>query len=162
MYVLRQLLSLKQRYPTRVHFLMGNRDINKMRIVNELGILCEEDDASTAGDNVDCTLPHHDGVYWLRGTENEESIVPTSAAERLKWMLRRTMGSVDAFQLRREELQRERFAVMNQKPVSLCPLDYTTDTSLDAASAAAVSDEEVVQSYMQSCCPVAGIMSQCK
>ena len=137
---------------------MGNRDINKMRIVNELGILTI-DDASTATDNVDCTLPHHDGVYWLRGTENEESIVPTSAAERLKWMLRRTMGSVDAFELRREELQRERFAVMNQKPVSLCPLEHTTDTSLDAA---AVSDEEVVQSYMQSCCPVAGIMSQCK
>lgn len=137
---------------------MGNRDINKMRIVNELGILTI-DDALTAADNVDCALPHHDGVYWLRGTDNEESNVPTSAAERLKWMLRRTMGSSDAFELRREELKRERFAIMNQTPVSFCPLEHTTDTSLNAA---AVSDEEVVQSYMQSCCPVLGIMSQCK
>ena len=137
---------------------MGNRDINKMRVVNELGIL-KTDDTSTAADNVDCTLPHHDGVYWLRGTDNTEGNVPTNAADRLKWMLRRTMGSVDAFELRREELQRERFAVMNQTPVFLEPLELTNEKSRDAA---AVSDEEVVQSYMQSCCPVAGIMSQCK
>ena len=96
---------------------MGNRDINKMRVVNELGIL-KTDDTSTAADNVDCTLPHHDGVYWLRGTDNTEGNVPTNAADRLKWMLRRTMGSVDAFELRREELQRERFAVMNQTPAT--------------------------------------------
>ena len=55
-YVIRQLLSLHSRYPKRVHFLMGNRDINKLRIVDEL------DFGETK------RLPKHKGVYWLRGT----------------------------------------------------------------------------------------------
>jgi hypothetical protein len=35
LWVLRQLLTLKQTYPDRVYFVMGNRDINKMRVSQE-------------------------------------------------------------------------------------------------------------------------------
>ena len=30
--ILQDLIHLKQRYPDRVHFIMGNRDVNKMRL----------------------------------------------------------------------------------------------------------------------------------
>jgi hypothetical protein len=51
---LHDLLSLKDRHPLRVHFVLGNRDINKMRLAAEL-----------APDN---WLPaaQHPGVYWRR------------------------------------------------------------------------------------------------
>jgi len=159
LYVLRQLLSLHQRYPNRVHFLMGNRDINKMRIVDELGIGSIHDQNES--------LPNHGGVYWLtnRGARavvcaglpaDSESIVPSdnNAVERLKWMLQKTMGSVDAFELRRRELERERVAVMNGASVS--PSDHVEHASDELT----VTDDEVAQSYIRSCNPVSGIMGQ--
>lgn len=159
LYVLRQLLSLHRRYPSRVHFLMGNRDINKMRIVDELG---------TADiHRQDQSLPHHDGVYWLRNSvcpglaADPESAVPNgSAARRLKWMLRRTMGSPGAFELRRRELARERSAVMDETSASppSCREQVDDNSKIDAP----LSDDEVAQSYMRSCNPVQGIMGQCK
>eukprot|EP00581_Thalassiosira_minuscula_P008468 CAMPEP_0183708872 /NCGR_PEP_ID=MMETSP0737-20130205/5043_1 /TAXON_ID=385413 /ORGANISM="Thalassiosira miniscula, Strain CCMP1093" /LENGTH=582 /DNA_ID=CAMNT_0025936825 /DNA_START=191 /DNA_END=1939 /DNA_ORIENTATION=+ len=153
LYVLRQLLSLHRRYPNRVHFLMGNRDINKMRIVDELGIGSIHDQNES--------LPNHGGVYWLRNavcsgmTADPDSIVPRdSAAERLKWMLRKTMGSIDAFELRRKELERERVAIVNGTAVS------TFNDGDQANGNATVTDDEVAQSYIRSCNPVSGIMSQ--
>ena len=56
LYVLRQLLSLHHRYPDRVHLLMGNRDINKMRICSEMG-----SDHSDGHQR----LPYHGGCWWL-------------------------------------------------------------------------------------------------
>ncbi len=147
-YVIRQLLSLHRRYPDRVHFLMGNRDINKLRIVDEL------DFGETK------RLPKHKGVYWLRGTglpgdpelRSDSETLTETAAERLQWMLRSTMGSIDAFELRRQELQRERLAVRNSRSASL---DH--GTSCDDVE---VSDDDVVKSYLQSCNPNSGLMSK--
>lgn len=149
LYVMRQLLSLRRRYPDRVHFLMGNRDINKMRIVDELG-----------GINAS-SLPKHEGVYWLlRGllpTAQKPSI-PTNTADRLKWMLSNTMGSINAFESRRDELKRERIAIMNQTSVTPS-LEVMIRSTMSSAT---VSDEEVAQSYICSCCPISGILGQCE
>mmetsp|Transcript_26481 Transcript_26481/g.58053 ORF Transcript_26481/g.58053 Transcript_26481/m.58053 type:complete len:658 (-) Transcript_26481:32-2005(-) len=135
LYILRQLLSLYRRYPGRVCLLMGNRDINKMRIVPEMGL--DGDDASS--------LPYHGGCWWLAGTgldgdpllENAnagQSKVPSeSPADRLRWILGKTMGSPDAFELRRKELETEELFVNN--------------------SARNISDEEVVQSFRKACSP---------
>lgn len=148
LYVLRQLLSLRRRAgPDRVHFLMGNRDINKMRIVDECGVgnIRDQDEA----------LPLHEGVYWRAGLEH--SIPPDeSAAERVKWMLGKTMGSVDAFELRRNELERERAAVADGTAVSSARRTGMPSTGVS------VTDAEVAQSYIRSCDPANGIMGQCE
>lgn len=146
---------------------MGNRDINKMRIVNELGI------GNIHEQNT--TLPKHDGVYWLKGTlcsglpaDPEGNIVPSSSAsERLKWMLYKTMGcaQVDAFELRRDELIRERIAIINGTGAMPSPSKATAvseGVNGDCKERVTVTDDEVAQSYIRSCNPVSGIMSQCE
>ena len=59
-------------------------------------------------------------------------------------MLKETMGSPDAFEFRREELTREKRKLQNIDNVD------SDDSSV------LVSDEEVVQSYMNTCCPGKG------
>ena len=173
LYVMRQVLSLQKRYKSRVHFIMGNRDINKMRVLQELGICADQ-----KGD-VNSDLPPHGGVWWFKNTglkgdpelirqyfqeENDDSqdcdtadaLVPSSPAERLKWMLRKTMGSPNAFEFRRNELQQEKelhasnqaseFANKKQEDMVEIEIDVT--------------DEEVVESYRTSCHPVHGVMGE--
>ena len=36
--VIEELLKLKRKYPDRVHFILGNRDLNKLRIIQELSV----------------------------------------------------------------------------------------------------------------------------
>jgi len=170
LYVARQLLSLQNRYGgERVYFVLGNRDLNKMRILQEIGMK----------DDSDRDLPPHGGLYWFKGTgrigdpdligklneasmNNDDSVVslssndadsqiPNTAAERLMWILQKTMGSPDAFELRRGELQREKVLCMEAK------IGNTFDSSKIDTS---VSDEEVVKSYRISCHPSHGVMGQ--
>jgi len=164
LYCMRQLLSLQKRYgEERVHFVMGNRDINKMRILEELGIQMHNGQKDV--------LPKHGGVYWFKGTglqgdpdliekyyetqdeALEYALVPSEAAERLKWILRKTMGSPDAFEFRRSELKQERMFEMNYKQSSL----YIGKGEIDH-EAVTVTDDDVVQSYKSSCHPVHGVL----
>jgi hypothetical protein len=125
LYVIRQLLHLKARYPDNVHIVMGNRDVNKMRLVQEL----RTDDDSLVRDTL--------GVYWLRGSglvgdpERGEPL-SRSPVERLRWILRWTMGSPRAFDHRKWELEQE------QK---------------GATTPRIITDEDVVRSYQQSSHP---------
>eukprot|EP00434_Breviolum_minutum_P030974 symbB.v1.2.027393.t2/scaffold2682.1/size73113/3 len=84
----RELIDLKKKYPARVFLLMGNRDINKMRLSLE-----------------------------------------DSKVNRLKWILRHTMGSPAAFEHRRHEL------ILETPGASAGPV---------------VSDAEVLGSFLQS------------
>lgn len=127
LYVLRQLLYLKQRYPDQVHFVMGNRDINKMRLKEELSL------------DTDGLVPESTGVYWLRGSNLEGdplSGVPLSQSpvERLQWILRRTMGCPKSFQNRKWELEQE-------------------ELLKDPFSRKTISDYEVFESYQHSTSP---------
>lgn len=182
LYVIRQLLSLKKRFHERVQFIMGNRDINKMRILQELCTSARRSDRDDNNDRDEILYPHG-GVYWFRNTglqgdpklidewycgreeqadirndndnnggEEEEllhSLIPDRAGERLKWILKKTMGSPDAFEFRRSELKQEKMFVAQRQEVCC-----------DEEQSIHVSDEEVVESYRQTCHPVTGIMGK--
>ena len=66
--VLRAVTGLKERYPERVHLIMGNRDINKLRMPFEL---TESTLKSSLGN-----------VYWAPKMLNTGH----TAAEKLKWV----------------------------------------------------------------------------
>lgn len=97
--VLNDLLSLKKSYPDRVHLILGNRDINKIRFLHELTCL---------------KLHEHPGAYWTH-SKPSEYIPKNSTSENsdssdrvriLKWMLECTMGCPNTFNLRKKELER--------------------------------------------------------
>ena len=74
--VLSDLVGLKKSYPERVHFIMGNRDINKMRIPAELHA---------------CSLKIPPKVYWIKSEQSDPAASteyerPDTPAERLKWV----------------------------------------------------------------------------
>jgi hypothetical protein len=130
LYVIRQLLDLKLRYPENVFYVMGNRDINKMRIIEEIGPVNTTDDH----------LPTHNGCYWFENSgrigDPKLGLLPhNTAVARLKWMLNYTMGSPRAFEYRRWELQH----LCNNNTI--------------------ITDEDVVESYRESCDPQTGEMS---
>lgn len=137
LYTIRQLLHLQQRYPNRVIFLLGNRDVNKLRILQELGIH-------------EAVTPHHPGLRWFQGTgkvgdpSSPATLPPKNSAQRLQWMLANTMGSPDAFEHRRRELQWERSGASD---------DTAADATTAAADSNTVTDQEVVDSYRRSCHP---------
>ena len=101
------LLSLKEKYPDRVEMIIGNRDANKMRLCSELHKDCLDDPKVLT----DASFP-----YWV---EEGKRVTPqmfldkndaanggsaNTAANRLRWMLKDTMGADGAFDRRREEL----------------------------------------------------------
>ena len=143
LYVVQQLISLRERYgPERVHFVLGNRDINKMRITQELGSIIHFEKKDEKTDNI----PSHKGVWWLKGrnrigdpdSTDSSHFVSTKAGDRLKWMLANTMGSPDAFEYRRLELIKEQLS---------------KDDSSTERNEIMISDDDVVRSYIQSCRP---------
>ena len=164
LYVIRQLLDFKQRYPTRVQFVLGNRDINKLRILQELGL-------SSSSPKSVAVVPHHPGIYFFRAIGREADMVPpTTPVERLQWMLRQTMGSPHAFALRKSELEWERQHIHHHRHhhhhYSYCVSDNNNKDNKDnknnndmgaptqaATADAMITDDMVVRSYQQSCHP---------
>lgn len=109
--VVDELLRLKRECPDRVILIAGNRDINKIRLASELSSA-----AMIAG-------PPENEESWR--SWRAERQVPDDRAQRLRWILERTMGAPLAFEARRNELAR----LMGRLPAD-------------------VTDTDVVQSYV--------------
>jgi len=131
LYTIRQLNDLKRRYPDRVVFILGNRDVNKLRILQEIGL--QE------------PPPPHPGLTWFKGTgrvgDPLSNLPSQSSVERLKWILGQTMGSPDAFSHRKQELEWEK------------TIRRRSDDDPIARTMTPVTDQDVVESYRQSCHP---------
>lgn len=115
--VARTLVHLKRRYADRVTILIGNRDANKMRISSEL----------TPAELDPAVLESVPGPYWVpeakrvspvgylgdvleqtRGgagpPSRPELLAANTLANRIRWMLKETMGADGEFERRRKEL----------------------------------------------------------
>lgn len=114
---LQALVNLKMKYPERVHLIMGNRDINKMRWTSEL-----------TQDEVDRLSPDYPGAFWVpidkntspwdyfRGLAAEAEGVHIddlsekqirrhcTKANKMRYHLKFDMGSDGEFEFRRQEL----------------------------------------------------------
>ena len=84
--LLNDLIQLYEDNVGRVHFILGNRDVNKLRIPIELHTKYLEAPGK---------------CYWIPADPEQK---PQSAVERLKWILAKTMGSPMGFEYRKEEL----------------------------------------------------------
>lgn len=85
-----ELLRLSGEAPDRVVLIAGNRDLNKLRLTAEL---------SAAGLANPPPVRADDWSAWL-----SKHPAGDPAAARLRWILARTMGAPDGFELRRREL----------------------------------------------------------
>lgn len=92
----RLLAELKDRYPERVFLLVGNRDLNKLRMTAELS----ERDLARSAESI--PKPHWDPAVpsyaqYLKGAASKQS--------RCRWLLEHTLGCPKTFELRRMELR---------------------------------------------------------
>ena len=111
---------------------------------------------------LDDDLPYHRGAWWLAGTgrigdpTTEVSTVPDDARERLKWILKHTMGSPDAFEYRRAELSEISSVKIDGKfECCICYSLHPTDLALIVLclNVIDVSDDDVTQSYREFASP---------
>eukprot|EP01035_Chromulina_nebulosa_P019518 gene19518-25415_t len=125
--LLLDLISLKRRYPQRVHFIMGNRDCNKLRLKFELH-------ESTA-------LKCYPKVYWIKDdplSNKEAGRVDrniNNRSNRLKWILSNTMGAPVAYESRKIELN----LIKSTFDPSIYPSNYIYSNT--------ISDDEITQSF---------------
>ena len=129
--------------PKRVFWVLGNRDINKLRMTQELGLPTSI--ATTS--SVAARVPYHPGLTWFRGSgrvgDPDGTLPSMIPGERLKWILGNTMGSPDAFDHRKQELFWETTGCREEN--SRCINREKVDN--------VISDEDVVRSYQESCHP---------
>jgi len=105
--LVRALVDLKHRYPDRVYLLVGNRDLNKLRLVAELA----EDDLQRRKIE-EIPPPHWDpnapSLYEylteVAAKENIDLATANTRVNRLHYMLIHTLGCPNTFEFRREEL----------------------------------------------------------
>lgn len=127
--LLQLLADLKRKYPDRVTLLVGNRDLNKLRLTSELG------PADMARHPRDIPPPHWDksAPTLLEYLGELASEVGAGGAEevdcraaRLRYMYAHTLGCPQTFEFRRREMGllqgRESESVTDEEVVQACAM----------------------------------------
>jgi len=142
--IARELVSAKKRYPDRVFLIVGNRDLNKLRIIPELSEEAMKDEP-----HIPYGSPRNATTYSAyltklaveQGKMHEGQEITSalwqqlnSKANRLRWILDTTMGSQGEFERRRQEI---------------------TETS----GTPSVNDDEVVRSFLDMMAKGSGVMA---
>jgi hypothetical protein len=152
--LVRALVSLKRRHPDRVDLLVGNRDLNKLRLSSELS---EADLARDVGEirrpfwNARSTSLREHLEERRAGTPGASATEVNTRAERLQYLLQHTLGCPDTFEFRRAEV-RALTRVHGRYPPDpdthdVTPMHDAAGSSL-APSSVEVTDEEVVDSFL--------------
>ena len=164
--LVRALVSLKKRYGDRVHLLVGNRDLNKIRLPSELS----DADMNRSIDEIpppfwDRKAPNLREYLEATLEEKEDSLITyledsTSATtsieemntrpERLRYMLKHTLGCPDTFEFRRQEIQLLT-QIYGEYPTTLLETnDYIPigDKENDESCSIHITDDQVVDSFL--------------
>lgn len=132
------LVDFKTRHPDRVFLLMGNRDINKMRLTAELH-------PSAGGPESafhafwDKRAPTLHEYLNTRGVSN-------SREERLHWMLKHTLGCPETFEFRRAELSELRSLAGDSDSAAVL---ITNEEVVQSFADSVLCDDGVVTRYLQ-------------
>ena len=137
---------------------MGNRDLNKLRLSSELSESDMKRPIDDIGrpfwDRTAKSLREH--LEEIQENEGSDLDKLNTRAERLRYMLKHTLGCPDTFEFRREEMQ-ILTQIYGQYPPNVEHHDITPiHTKLDAEetiSAIKVTDEEVVDSFLHEMSP---------
>ena len=132
------LTDFKRRHPDRVFLLVGNRDVNKLRFTSELDPEVVAATTAAASGEASAALTDRTYPYWVEAAKRvtpaaflQTRQLENTRANRLRWMLTETMGADGTFEQRRRELA----AVAGSD------------------DAAAITDDAVVDSFVQSVTP---------
>lgn len=136
--IARMLVAAKKRQPDRVFIIAGNRDLNKLRLRNELTDVAMGAEPPLPYGAPKTTMPYADFLAKLAAEKglHKAAAGPLPPAvyatlntkpNRLRWILDHTMGAAGDFERRRTELQQMRGSALGE-----------------------VGDEAVVASYLES------------
>ena len=87
--ILEDLIKLKKKHMDRVHFILGNRDVNKLRLPVTLA---------------QSVLAHRPHCYWAGDNTIDASFQVNDKLQKLSWTLKATMGSPFSLACRKQEL----------------------------------------------------------
>ena len=150
----RALVGLKKRYPDRVHLLVGNRDLNKLRFSSELS----DEDMNRPIEVIERpfwdpkanSYKEHLEELAANGDDHLEHF--NTKAERLRWMLKHTLGCPDTFEFRREEMFYLTkiygcYPPSSESHSSIPVSDDISRACVVNGNTAQVTDEDVVNSF---------------
>lgn len=166
--LVRALVSLKKRYPTRVHLLVGNRDLNKLRLSSELSESDMKIDFDDGDDN------NFGKPFWNNNAKSLKEYLEelreeqganasldelNTRAERLRYMFQHTLGCPDTFEFRREEI-RVLAQTYGEYPAKsdthdVTPIQHAKEVDIleEPAISIEISDDQVVDSFLYEMSP---------
>ncbi|KAL7513850.1 hypothetical protein ACHAXN_012479 [Cyclotella atomus] len=144
----RAMVELKQRYPDRVHLLVGNRDLNKLRFQTELG----EYEMSLPVEMIEKPFWDANAMSYKEFLQKKSDGLAieemNTKVNKLKWMLDHTLGCLETFEFRRQEI-----GILKQI-YGHYPLNYDSDVDFHSTvlnevevDPSIATDEQVVQSF---------------